>query len=264
MDNKLSEAELFLWNYITQNLSEIPSLSIIKLSELANVSTTTIVRTMKKKGYEGYTSFKHHLKEQSNMTLNFSNVEMVDEEIRRSIIKNEQEVIRTLNMLDTGTIEDAIQKIYNAKRIVIFARGFSELIGEEMKTKFQLVDKYCELYTDPNIITTISKRLRKEDTVIFVSLNGETEELVIAAQNCYDKEIGSLLITASKESRLLELVELSLIGFKSEISFFLIMKSAHDCPYRSLLESCWILMRYASRKNKQTHSKSIKKVFSPS
>ncbi|VTT37533.1 RpiR family transcriptional regulator [Enterococcus casseliflavus] len=220
MDNKLSEAELFLWNYITQNLSEIPSLSIIKLSELANVSTTTIVRTMKKKGYEGYTSFKHHLKEQSNMTLNFSNVEMVDEEIRRSIIKNEQEVIRTLNMLDTGTIEDAIQKIYNAKQIVIFARGFSELIGEEMKTKFQLVDKYCELYTDPNIITTISKRLRKEDTVIFVSLNGETEELVIAAQNCYDKEIGSLLITASKESRLLELVELSLIGFKSEISFF--------------------------------------------
>lgn len=220
MDNKLSEAELFLWNYITQNLSEIPSLSIIKLSELANVSTTTIVRTMKKKGYEGYTSFKHHLKEQSNMTLNFSNVEMVDEEIRRSIIKNEQEVIRTLNMLDTGTIEDTIQKIYNAKRIVIFARGFSELIGEEMKTKFQLVDKYCELYTDPNIITTISKRLRKEDTVIFVSLNGETEELVIAAQNCYDKEIGSLLITASKESRLLELVELSLIGFKSEISFF--------------------------------------------
>lgn len=220
MDNKLSEAELFLWNYITQNLSEIPSLSIIKLSELANVSTTTIVRTMKKKGYEGYTSFKHHLKEQSNITLNFSNVEMVDEEIRRSIIKNEQEVIRTLNMLDTGTIEDAIQKIYNAKRIVIFARGFSELIGEEMKTKFQLVDKYCELYTDPNIITTISKRLRKEDTVIFVSLNGETEKLVIAAQNCYDKEIGSLLITASKESRLLELVELSLIGFKSEISFF--------------------------------------------
>ncbi|WP_288307170.1 MurR/RpiR family transcriptional regulator [uncultured Enterococcus sp.] len=214
MDNKLSEAELFLWNYITQNLSEIPSLSIIKLSELANVSTTTIVRTMKKKGYEGYTSFKHHI------TLNFSNVEMVDEEIRRSIIKNEQEVIRTLNMLDTGTIEDAIQKIYNAKRIVIFARGFSELIGEEMKTKFQLVDKYCELYTDPNIITTISKRLHKEDTVVFVSLNGETEELVIAAQNCYDKEIGSLLITASKESRLLELVELSLIGFKSEISFF--------------------------------------------
>ena len=220
MDNKLSEAELFLWNYITQNLSEIPSLSIIKLSELANVSTTTIVRTMKNKGYEGYTSFKHHLKEQSNITLNFSNVEMVDEEIRRSIIKNEQEVIRTLNMLDTGTIEDAIQKIYNAKRIVIFARGFSELIGEEMKTKFQLVDKYCELYTDPNIITTISKRLHKEDTVVFVSLNGETEELVIAAQNCYDKEIGSLLITASKESRLLELVELSLIGFKSEISFF--------------------------------------------
>ncbi len=70
----------------------------------------------------GYTSFKHHLKEQSNITLNFSNVEMVDEEIRRSIIKNEQEVIRTLNMLDTGTIEDAIQK-YTTRNESLFLHG---------------------------------------------------------------------------------------------------------------------------------------------
>lgn len=48
MEQKLSEAEEFLWNYIMQHLQEIPNMSIIKLSEHANVSTTTIVRTMKK------------------------------------------------------------------------------------------------------------------------------------------------------------------------------------------------------------------------
>ena len=66
MEQKLSEAEEFLWNYIMQHLQEIPNMSIIKLSEHANVSTTTIVRTMKKKGYYVYTSFKHHLKDKEN------------------------------------------------------------------------------------------------------------------------------------------------------------------------------------------------------
>ena len=220
MEQKLSEAEEFLWNYIMQHLQEIPNVSIIKLSEHANVSTTTIVRTMKKKGYDGYTSFKHHLKDKENNEINFSKMDKVDAQIRRSILKNEHEVIRTINMLNTGVIEDAIQKIQAAKRVIIFARGFSELIGEEMRTKFQLADKYCELYTDPNIITKISTRLTKNDMVIFISLSGETKELITAAQNCYNEEIGNLLITASEASPLLELAELALVGYKSEISLF--------------------------------------------
>lgn len=64
---------------------------------------------MKKKSYDGYTSFKHHLKEQALNTLNFTNID---------------QVTRTINLLDTGVIEDAIQKIKNAKRVAIFAHVF--------------------------------------------------------------------------------------------------------------------------------------------
>ncbi|MBS7576071.1 MULTISPECIES: MurR/RpiR family transcriptional regulator [unclassified Enterococcus] len=220
MNGKLSDTEIFLWNYIQNNITEIPNLSIIKLSELANVSTSTIVRTMKKKGYEGFTDFKYYLKDEHSTNINLSNVEKNDSEIKKSILKNEEEVIKTLNMLNTGVIEDAIQKIKNAKRIIIFARAFSELIAEEMKIKFQLINKYCELHTDPNIIKIMSKHLKKTDMVIFVSLNGETKELISAAKNCYEKEIGTLLITTNEESSLVNLCELSLVGFKSEISFF--------------------------------------------
>lgn len=49
MDSRLSETEKYLWKFITKNINKIPNLSIVKLSELANVSTSTIVRTMKKK-----------------------------------------------------------------------------------------------------------------------------------------------------------------------------------------------------------------------
>lgn len=220
MDSKLSETEKYLWSFITKNITEIPNLSIVKLSELANVSTSTIVRTMKKKGYEGFTAFKHHLKDEKNTTINFSNVDKIDSDIKKSILKNEQEVIRTINMINTGMIEDAIQRIKISERIIIFARAFSELIAEEMKMKFQLAGKYCELHTDPNIIKKMSQHLKKTDIVIFVSLNGETPELVYAAKNCYDKEIGTIVITTNSDSTLAELCELTLVGFKSEISFF--------------------------------------------
>ena len=120
MDHKLSETEQYLWDYIESHILDIPNYSIVKLSEQANVSTATIVRTMKKKGYEGFTAFKHHLKEQENKNINFSSLDKVDKGIRRAILKNEQEVIRTINMIEIGNIEDAIQKIKFAERVIIF------------------------------------------------------------------------------------------------------------------------------------------------
>ncbi len=97
-------------NYIDQNLDDIPETSIVKLSDLANVSTATIVRTMKKMGYDGFTSFKYYLKDNQENNPKFAIMDKVDKKIREAIIKNEQEVNRTIQMLDSGTIEDAIQK----------------------------------------------------------------------------------------------------------------------------------------------------------
>ena len=130
MEQKLSESEQYLWHFIETHILEIPDYSIVKLSERANVSTATIVRTMKKKGYEGFTSFKHHLKDKENQNINFSALEKVDRGIRTAILKNEEEVTRTINMIEIGNIEDAIQKIKASRRIIIFARGFSELIAQ--------------------------------------------------------------------------------------------------------------------------------------
>ena len=49
MDHSLSESEKYLWDFIQKNINEISNISIVKLSEQANVSTATIVRLMKKK-----------------------------------------------------------------------------------------------------------------------------------------------------------------------------------------------------------------------
>ncbi|MDY0394583.1 MurR/RpiR family transcriptional regulator [Virgibacillus halophilus] len=160
--DSLRETERYLINYVKQNINEIPQISIVKLSEQANVSTATIVRTMQKLGYSGFTAFKIHLKDEFAASPEFSIVEKIDKEIQEAILKNEQEVVKTIELLESGTIEDALQKIIHSSKITIFARGFSELIAKEMMVKFQLLGKSCELHDDPNIIRTISTKIDKK------------------------------------------------------------------------------------------------------
>lgn len=218
--SQLSESENHLWQYIDTHMNTISDYSIIKLSQAANVSTATIVRAMKKRGYEGFTSFKHSLKESKKNQLNFTNLEKIDSEIQRAILKTEREVTGTINKLNSGAIEDAVQKIHSAKRIIIFARGISDLPAKEMLVKLQLSGKDCQMQTDPNIIVNLSQTLKKWDLVIFISLNGETPELISAAKICYQQEISTLAITAVDDTTLAKYSEVTFAGYKTNDPYF--------------------------------------------
>ncbi|MFB9759878.1 MurR/RpiR family transcriptional regulator [Ectobacillus funiculus] len=216
----LSESERYLLEYIYRNMEHIPTMSIVKLSEEANVSTATIVRLMKKIGHEGFTSFKYNMKDKLKTSDNIEAIDEIDMNIKQAIKKNEVEVLNTIQMLNTGTIEDAIQKIYDAEKVYIFARGFSEMIANEMTIKLQITGKNCEMHDDPNIIRVISRKLKEKELAIFISLNGETEELVEAAKNLKIKSISTITLTAGVDSTLAKLSEITFLGYKGAHSFF--------------------------------------------
>ena len=220
MSKNLSSSEQYLWNYIQDNLTDIPDLSIIKLSEDANVSTATIVRTTKKMGYSGYTDFRQQLLTKTKNNSQYKNLEKVDHDIKQAIFKNKYEVDNTLSMLNVGSIEDAIQKIRKACDIYIFARGFSEFIAQEMLVKFQLLGKNCVMSSDPNIIVTMSKRIKREALVIIISLNGETKELVTGAKNAFENGVSTITITTNENSSITKYSEMVLVGYKSQTSYF--------------------------------------------
>lgn len=220
VQQKLTGTEEFVWQYITHNFSEVSKLTISELGEIANVSNATITRTLQKKGYSGFSEFKHDLRFNNQNNLNVLKDDQLTKDTKRSILKSYQEVTRTLNMLDIDTIGNAVACMNQAKRIIIFARGFSELLATEIMIKLQLLDKRCEMYTDPNIIRLISQRLSKDDAVLFISLNGETIELIEAAKNCQAKTIPTILISANQSGTLSQYTNHKLFGFKSEFSYF--------------------------------------------
>ncbi|KXT62385.1 hypothetical protein [Lactococcus sp. DD01] len=46
---KLSDAEMYTWEFLEENKSKVQLMSITQIAEEAHVSTATIVRTLKKK-----------------------------------------------------------------------------------------------------------------------------------------------------------------------------------------------------------------------
>jgi DNA-binding MurR/RpiR family transcriptional regulator len=218
--SSLSETERYLLEYIHQHLDEIATMSIVTLSERATVSTATIVRLMKKIGYNGYTSFKYRLKQDKKMIDYNNQLSDIDLDIKQAMRKNEEEVLKTIQLQSVGQIEDVVQKIYDAKKIYIFGRGFSEMIAKEMTVKLQVMDKTCENHDDPNIIRIKSRKMDKNELAIFISLNGETPELVEACQNLSIKQVTTITLTTRVDSSLSKLSDMTLLGYKSDQSFF--------------------------------------------
>lgn len=175
---------------------------------------------MKKIGYNGYTSFKYRLKQEKKMTDASDQLKNIDEDIKLAIRKNEEEVLKTIQLQSIGQIEDAVQKIHNADKIYIFGRGFSEMIAKEMTIKLQLIGKTCEVHDDPNIIRLKSRDIEKSELAIFVSLNGETAELVEACQNLSMKQVTTITVTTRIDSTLSKISDMTLVGYKGEQSFF--------------------------------------------
>lgn len=220
MNKSLSPSEAFLWDYVNEHFVEIPDLAISSLADRAMVSKATVIRTFQKKGFKGYSDFKFYLENTKNTRVDDTVLKDAGEDIKRIILKNEQEVIRTLNELDVATIESAAMSIKEAQRVIIFARGPSEMTAVEMQTKLMLLDKDVMVFTDPNIIRPISHRKMSHTVVIMLSLSGETVELVQASKTLSEQHIPIITITANMQSPLVKNSTVVLNGFKSVVSQF--------------------------------------------
>lgn len=148
----LSPTEAYLWDYIENHQQAVVNASITQLSTAANVSPATVVRTMKKKGFNGYTDFRHDLLKRTGDAAPFSILDQVDDQIKKVIMQNQVEVYNTLENLKVSVIEDSVQLLAKAEIVLILARGLSESIASEVTLKLQLLGKYAEFFSDPNII----------------------------------------------------------------------------------------------------------------
>ena len=200
----LSKTELEIVNFINDNEERLSELSIVDIAFETYSSPSTVSRAIRKCGINGFNELRYKL------TQKVENKEIHDlNEIMNKSLIEATSVINLLNILHT--MRDAKRK---NERILIFARGLSELVAQEFCMKLQVLDYFAVTNGDPQIMRVMSKNIKKGEVVIILSLNGETKELVESARNAQARGATVITLCCSGSSELIQYSKYVMIGYK--------------------------------------------------
>lgn len=207
---QLSKTELEVVKFINENEDRLSELSIVNIAFDTYSSPSTVSRAIRKCGINGFNELRYKLASKAEN----EEIRDINEIMNKSIVEatSVTEHISMSNLLNVIHCIRETKK--NAKRILILARGPSELVAKELCMKLQVLNYLAMTIFDPQIMRIMTQNLQKGELAIILSLNGETCELIDSARNAKVRGISVITLCCSNTSKLYEYSEYSLIGYK--------------------------------------------------
>lgn len=204
--NKLSKTEVEIIRFINENQHRLSELSIVEIAYETYSSPATVSRAIRKCGLNGFNELRYRLTVENKN----NDIHNMGEVINKSFIEA-QGVIEQISL---PTLIEIIERLKDASRTYIIARGLTSYVAEEFTFKLQLLDFNVVFITDPNVMKIKSKNMKKSELLFIYSLNGNTKELVESAQNA--NLCGAKVVTCccNKKSDLIDLSNSYIIGYK--------------------------------------------------
>ncbi len=187
--NSLTTTEKRVYNYLVINEVKTINKSIRELANDIYVSASTIIKFLKKIGYNGYLEYKYDLLRNDQPVIinpNQKNVNQIES----------LDITQIKNNLDYPLLKKVVDKMRDSKMIYVFAVGVERFIAQEFTAKLQLLNVNC-YYT--NDIYDMRNLLKNEDNkkIVFYISNLENDLLEISNLNT---KIESVLITSQHKS----------------------------------------------------------------
>lgn len=208
--------------------SRIATMSIGDLAEKCSTSTTSVVRFYKKIGYTGYSDFRLDLAREATRVSLVNNVPAdVYEDIDKSdslrdvvskIAFNEtMSIADTAQLLDVGSLAEAVAAISDALKTDIFGVGAGALVGQDLQQKLHRIGKVAFSWSEAHAAWTSAALLDSRCVAVAISHSGTTVDTVeflriakaagataIVITNHADSPLGRdadvLLCTAARET----------------------------------------------------------------
>lgn len=199
---QLNRLEIEIYKYIMGHPVEVSTMTIRQLANQIHVSATSILRFLKRMGYDGYSEFKFMLKEQMRKD--------AEQPLSQTIVPMRAFFDR-MNLPDITTkIKRASQMIHDAKMVVLLGTGTSAGLanyGNHLLADFGIYSMLLANAFQPRPVGQIDLA----DTVLLIlSVSGQTNNII--QQGLYYQQNGAKLIgiTASAHSTLAEIADITL------------------------------------------------------
>ncbi|MFS0839253.1 MurR/RpiR family transcriptional regulator [Paenibacillus sp. 1P03SA] len=178
--------------------------TITDLAEKAEVGETSVIRLCRKLGYKGYQEFKLSLvqvlatpSEQVHGKIEES--DDLDQIMKKMTSQNSQAVQNSTSLLNVQELQQAIDAILAARKILFFGVGSSGITAQDAKYRFMRLGFNVDAGCDGHIIAMNASLVEKGDVVVGISSTGSTKDLVDAVRLA--KQKGAYIICLTNHAR---------------------------------------------------------------
>lgn len=198
-----NETQKLICQYILQHSEDIAMMSARTLAKQTLTNASTIVRFVKKLGYENYNDFKihlvHDLKDYQSQDISIEEKEMSISVIDK-ISELEKNVIeKTKNQFSLQQLERVAKKFEKTTYLDFMTYDANTCLGDYACHLFFLTQKIATNYTATNLQLYLTMTPLKDHVIILISRMGNDERILKAARECRKKGVYTVLITGRKD-----------------------------------------------------------------
>jgi RpiR family carbohydrate utilization transcriptional regulator len=216
--NTLSKTQKVIADFILQNASRIPLLSITEVARACDTSETTVMRFLKKLDYNSYQVFRVNIAQETTDDPSTSiNDELSRrdtlETIKHKIISHTQTAIHDIDvLLPEKILTRAVEAIRSAGRLLIYGVGASGAIALDAYHKFGGIGLDVCTYPDPHLMNITCSHAAPDDLMLAISHTGESNEVLHAVRIARERGVTVIGLTSFANSTLAKLADLYLLS----------------------------------------------------
>ena len=193
--------------FITDNLSQVPFMTLDMVAKESGCSSATITRLCKRMDYNGFLEFRNAIRNES-LDAKYCEVSEEDHEkdqfkkLMQNVIDSDRETMESTLSLISAQYKSAGDAILNANRVFMFGNGEAIIPCESFSLKMAKIGRLCMSYSDQDIQIFAAGTAGEGDVVIVVSHTGRSRSVVNAAKIAYEQGATVIGITAALKSPL--------------------------------------------------------------
>ncbi|WP_339205659.1 MurR/RpiR family transcriptional regulator [Paenibacillus sp. FSL K6-3182] len=201
--NNLTNTERKVADYILDNSEGVVYMSITDLADHCGVGESSVFRFCRSLSYKGYQDFKialaHSITAENEIPQLTDKVLMndtMDQVSSKVLSSNISALNETYNLIDNEKMDQAIEHLLQAERVIFFGVGSSLMTAMEAKIKFMRITNKTECSIDSHLQMMSAALMTKRDVAVVISYSGSTKDTIEVAKRA--KESGATVISITR------------------------------------------------------------------
>ena len=192
--------------------------TVVYIAATAKVSEGSVINFSNMLGFKGFSQLKISLAQ--NISSYNTKDEFIKSDTPKQIMRKmiNQALISFENTYDSITtqLQQAVDLILQANKIVIIGIGHSKIIAVDMAIRLMWIGVNAIAEPDPTLAGITVAQLKENDVLIAISNSGRTREIISTVKIAHDVDAKIICLTSHPGSPLEKMSDVSLISVSAE------------------------------------------------